>query len=101
VCAEPAVPIEVRLYDQLFTVPDLSSIPEGKTYLDYLNPDSLKTIPTAMAESSLSEADPGLRYQFLRLGYFTLDKDSAAVKMIFNRICGLRDNWVKQMQKSN
>jgi len=101
VCAETAVPIEVRLYDQLFTVPDLSSIPEGKTYLDYLNPDSLKTIPTAMAESSLSEADPSLRYQFLRLGYFTLDKDSAAVKMIFNRICGLRDNWVKQMQKSN
>lgn len=101
VCAETAIEVETRLYEHLFTVSDLSTIPEDKTYLDYLNPDSLKTITNAKAESSLADASPDNRYQFLRLGYFTLDKDSTTGKLIFNRICGLRDTWQKQMQKSN
>ena len=101
VCAETAIEVETRLYEHLFTVSDLSTIPEDKTYLDYLNPDSLKTISNAKAESSLADASPDNRYQFLRLGYFTLDKDSTTGKLIFNRICGLRDTWQKQMQKSN
>lgn len=101
VCAETAIDVETRLYEHLFTVSDLSTIPEDKTYLDYLNPDSLKTISNAKAESALADASPDNRYQFLRLGYFTLDKDSTTGKLIFNRICGLRDTWQKQMQKSN
>lgn len=101
VCAESAIEVETRLYEHLFTVSDLSTIPEDKTYLDYLNPDSLKTISNAKAESALADASPDNRYQFLRLGYFTLDKDSTTGKLIFNRICGLRDTWQKQMQKSN
>lgn len=101
VCAETAIEVETRLYEHLFTVSDLSTIPEDKTYLDYLNPDSLKTISNAKAESALADASPDNRYQFLRLGYFTLDKDSTTGKLIFNRICGLRDTWQKQMQKSN
>ncbi|MCB5254809.1 MAG: glutamine--tRNA ligase/YqeY domain fusion protein [Candidatus Cloacimonadaceae bacterium] len=93
-----AIPIQVRLYDHLFTIPDLSDIPEDKSYLDYLNPDSLTINDTALGESSLAEAAPGEKYQFLRLGYFSVDPDTTKDKIVFNRISTLRDSWAKKQR---
>ncbi|MDD4277165.1 MAG: glutamine--tRNA ligase, partial [Candidatus Cloacimonetes bacterium] len=99
VCAENAVPIQVRLYDHLFSIPDLSDIPEGKSHLDYINPESLTINDHALGESSLAEVAPGERFQFLRLGYFAVDPDTTKDKIVFNRISALRDSWAKK-QKS-
>lgn len=88
-----AQPIEVRLYDKLFTIPDLSEIPEGKSYKDYLNPDSLKVNRHAVAEAAIAGTKPGERYQFLRHGYFCADQDSTPGHPVFNRITSLRDSW--------
>jgi len=93
VSAPHAVPVEVRLYDKLFTISDLAEIPESKTYKDYLNPESLKVRHNAMAEASLAHATPGSRYQFLRLGYFAVDPDTTADQVVFNRVTTLRDSW--------
>ncbi len=94
VSAEHAVPVEVRLYDRLFRIPDPGSISEN--YMEYLNPGSLEILPVCYAESSLKYAAPGSRYQFERLGYFCVDaKDSAPGKPVFNRIVALRDSWGK------
>lgn len=89
-----ATDVEVRLYDRLFTVenPDVSE--GGKTFLDYINPESLKTI-TAKVEPVLMEASVGDRVQFERLGYFCVDPDSEPGKPIFNRVVSLKDAWVK------
>ncbi|MCB5261272.1 MAG: glutamine--tRNA ligase/YqeY domain fusion protein [Candidatus Cloacimonetes bacterium] len=95
-----AVPIQVRLYDHLFTIPDLSDIPEGKSYLDYINPQSLKINELAVAESSLAEAASGEKYQFLRLGYFAVDPDTTKDKIVFNRISTLRDSWAKKQKNT-
>ncbi|WP_040396516.1 glutamine--tRNA ligase/YqeY domain fusion protein [Cesiribacter andamanensis] len=96
VSAGQALPIEVRLYDRLFTLEDVSEA-EGD-FKEHLNPDSLQVIPTAWAEPALKTAGLDERYQFLRKGYFTLDKDSTADKIIFNRTVGLRDMWAKKGQ---
>jgi glutaminyl-tRNA synthetase len=88
-----AVPVEVRLYDRLFKVENLGEA-EGD-FKDYLNPESLQVLPAVYAEPSVKEAKPGEGYQFLRKGYFTLDKDSSAQKMIFNRTVTLKDMWAK------
>lgn len=94
VSAKHSVPAEVRLYDRLFRIPDPGSISDD--YLDYLNPDSIKVLPTCCVEASLRYAAPGNRYQFERIGYFCLDtKDSAPGKPVFNRIVSLRDTWSK------
>ncbi len=93
VSAEHAQPIEVRLYDKLFTIPDLGEIPEGKNYKDYLNPDSLIVNKHAVAEAAIAATKPGERYQFLRHGYFCADKDSSTGHPVFNRITSLRDSW--------
>ncbi len=94
VSAKHSVPAEVRLYDRLFRIPDPGSISDD--YLDYLNPDSIKVLPTCCVEASLRYATPGNRYQFERIGYFCLDtKDSAPGKPVFNRIVSLRDTWSK------
>jgi glutaminyl-tRNA synthetase len=94
VSAQHAVPVEVRLYDRLFRIPDPGSITEN--YIEYLNPDSLETLALCYAESSLREAESGNRYQFERLGYFCVDvKDSAPGRPVFNRIVALRDPWGK------
>jgi len=96
VSAAHAVPAEVRLYDRLFTVPEPDADGDFKTHL---NPHSLEVI-TAQCEPSLKDASPDLRYQFERLAYFALDKDSAPGKLVFNRTITLKDNWAKEAQKA-
>jgi glutaminyl-tRNA synthetase len=95
VSAAHAVPVEVRLYDRLFSVDDPEGAPEGKTFLDYLNPHSLEVLPGALAEPSLAGAAPGTRVQFERLGYFCVDTDSRPGALVFNRTVSLRDAWAK------
>jgi len=95
VSAAHAVPVEVRLYDRLFSVEDPESAPEGKTFLDYLNPHSLEVLRDVQAEPSLGEAAVGTRVQFERLGYFCVDGDSAPGALVFNRTVSLRDAWAK------
>ena len=97
VSAPQALPIEIRLYDRLFVHEDVADA-EGD-FKEHLNPDSLQVIPTAYAEPALKEATLDQRYQFLRKGYFTLDLDSTADKMVFNRTVGLRDMWAKESKK--
>src|SRR5579872_4680978 len=93
-----AVTVEVRLYDRLFRVEDPAN--EEGDFKEYINPDSLRVAPAAYAEPELLHAKFDERYQFLRKGYFYLDKDSSEEKMIFNRTTTLRDNWVKEQKKS-
>ncbi|WP_297447588.1 glutamine--tRNA ligase/YqeY domain fusion protein [uncultured Alistipes sp.] len=93
-----AVPAEVRLFDRLFTRESLDDLEEGKTFVDYLNPDSLRTV-TGYLEPSLGEAAVGERFQFERLGYFCKDKDSSADKPVFNRTVTLKDSWAKMASK--
>lgn len=91
-----AIKTEVRLYDRLFN----ADAPDGhkdKDFLEFLNPDSLQIIE-AYAEPSLQSAQPGDRFQFQRMGYFCVDKDSSKEKLIFNKTVGLRDAWAKQSQ---
>ncbi len=95
VSAQHAVPVEVRLYDRLFSVPYPEADKEGRDYKAFLNPDSLQVI-TAMAEPSLAQAQPGERYQFERQGYFCVDtRDSEPGKPVFNRTITLKDTWAK------
>lgn len=93
VSAKYAIPVEVRLYDYLLT--DEGEAEDGKDFLASLNPKSLETLAGCMVEPSLAWTAPGTRYQFLRQGYFSVDRDSAKGKLIFNRIVGLRDSWAK------
>ena len=98
VSAADAIPVEVRLYDRLFTVENPNEAPEGKDFTAYLNPNSLEVVE-GRAEPSLASAKPGDRYQFERLGYFCVDPDSTPGKPVFNRTVGLRDEWAK-LQKA-
>ena len=98
--APTAVPVEVRLYETLFSKEDMGDIEEGKDYTDYLNPNSL-SIAKAVAEPAILEAKPGVGYQFLRTGYFTPDsKDFSADNPVFNRTVTLKDSWAKIEKKS-
>jgi glutaminyl-tRNA synthetase len=92
-----AVPVRVNLYDRLFRVENPSA--EDGDFKDYLNPDSLKVIPHAMAEQDVANATQEDRYQFIRLGYFAPDKDSAPGQLIFNRTVTLKDSWAKELKK--
>lgn len=94
---QTAVPVEVRLYDRLFNVEDMSSLDDD--FRNHLNPDSLKALPTVYAEPEIAKAKLGEHFQFLRMGYFTLDTDSTAGKLIFNRATTLRDMWAKEVKK--
>jgi glutaminyl-tRNA synthetase len=85
---------EVRLYDRLFRVEDPSN--EEGDFKEYLNPGSLQIISKAYIEADLAKAIPGKGYQFIRKGYFTLDKHSTAGKLVFNRTVTLKDGWVKK-----
>jgi glutaminyl-tRNA synthetase len=93
VSAKHAVNVELRLYDRLFQVENPSN--EEGDFKDYINPHSLDVI-NAFAEPGLLNASAGERYQFLRKGYFYLDKDSQKGKLIFNRTATLRDDWAKK-----
>jgi len=95
VSADHAIPGEVRLYDRLFAVPDPENVPEGKTFLDHLNPASLDVLRDCRLEPGLASAAPGLRVQFERLGYFCVDADSRPDALVFNRTVSLRDTWAK------
>jgi len=101
VSAAHAVDAEVRLYDRLFTEAEPEK--DGRDFKSVLNPRSLEVI-TAKLEPSLKDAKPELRYQFERIGYFTLDKDSSLVtghsSLIFNRTITLKDTWAKEAHKS-
>jgi len=95
VSAPHAKTAEVRLYDRLFQVENPAAEEDFKATL---NPDSLKVID-AYIEPDLLHATPGKGYQFIRMGYFTLDKLSGADKLVFNRTVSLRDNWAKAAGK--
>jgi glutaminyl-tRNA synthetase len=101
VSAAHAVDAEVRLYDRLFTEAEPEK--DGRDFKSVLNPNSLEVI-TAKCEPSLKDAKPELRYQFERLGYFTLDKDSQHstnnTQPIFNRTITLKDTWARETQKA-
>ncbi len=99
VSASQAITAEVRLYDRLFLGETPEDVPEGKTFLDNLNPNSLETIH-AKLEPSLADAAGGSHFQFERMGYFFSDPvDSKPGKPIFNRTVGLRDTWAKIQAK--
>jgi glutaminyl-tRNA synthetase len=86
---------EVRLYDRLFSVEDPEG-EEGKDFLEFLNPDSLKILNNCKLEPSLKNASPGDTFQFERIGYFCVDtKYSRKFSPVFNRIVTLRDSWAK------
>ncbi|MBP6961805.1 MAG: glutamine--tRNA ligase/YqeY domain fusion protein [Thermotogae bacterium] len=100
VSAAHAVKAEVRLYDKLFTLRDMNMMEAGKSYKDYLNPDSCVIIQNALAEPMLSDVAPGTSYQFLRQGYFGADQDSRNGKPVFNRTVTLKDSWAKIQDKA-
>ncbi|HIZ15263.1 MAG TPA: glutamine--tRNA ligase/YqeY domain fusion protein [Candidatus Tidjanibacter faecipullorum] len=89
---------EVRLYSTLFTKEDPNDIEEGKTFLDYLNPESM-VIGRAFIEPALQNAQSGDKFQFERIGYFCVDPDSKPGKMVFNRTVSLKDTWAKIADK--
>jgi glutaminyl-tRNA synthetase len=96
VSAGQAVDAEVRLYDRLFTKPNPDEKVDGKTFKDFLNPDSLKKLTGCKLEPSLAQAAPGDFFQFERLGYFCVDTESKApAALVFNRTVTLRDTWAK------
>lgn len=98
VSAKHAVNAELRLFDTLFIQENPDDIEEGKTFMDYINPDSLRVVNSYL-EPSLVEANQGDKFQFERVGYFCLDKDSTPEKQIFNRTVGLKDSWAKMQNK--
>lgn len=98
VSIDQAVPAEIRLYDRLFTDENPDSHKE-KDFLDFINPDSLKVI-TGYVEPGLKNANPGERFQFQRIGYFCVDPDTTAEKLVFNRTVGLRDSWAKIQERN-
>ncbi len=100
VSARHALSAEVRIYDKLYTNPNPSDVPEGGSYLDNLNPNSLEIISGAKLEPSLANAKIEDRYQFERVGYFCLDPDSAPGKLVFNRTLPLKDSWAKIEKKA-
>ena len=89
-----AAKAEVRLYDRLFSIENPSA--SEKDFRELLNPDSLKVIEGCIVERSLASAKPLEHFQFLKQGYFTVDKDSTPEKPIFNRTVSLKDNWAKK-----
>ncbi len=100
VSAQHSVDAEIRLYDNLFSVLNPSEEKEGVEFTDYISEDSLEILKNAKVEPSLVNAEPGSKYQFLRMGYFCADsvlsKDGAPV---FNRTVGLKDTWAKVAAK--
>ena len=100
VSAKHAVTAEVRLYDKLFTKADPGDVPEGGSFLDNLNPQSLEVIADARLEPSLATAKPGERIQFERIGYFCVDQDSHPGALVFNRTLPLKDTWAKIEKKA-
>jgi glutaminyl-tRNA synthetase len=100
VSAAHAISAEIRLYDKLFTKADPYDLEEGQDVLDNLNPNSLEILTGAKLEPSLANAKLEDRFQFERVGYFCLDPDSSAGKLVFNRTLALKDSWAKIEKKA-
>ena len=84
---------DIMLYDHLFTLENVDDMPEGKTYNDYLNPDSAIKLEGCYVEAALADAAPGERFQFVRNGYYVKDTKN---ENTFNRIVGLKDSFPKK-----
>lgn len=93
-----AKPAEVRLYNTLFTDPEPLSDPD-RDFMELLNPESMVVLENAFVEPRLLEVKPGDRFQFMRKGYFCVDKDSTAARPVFNLTTTLKDTWAKQKKK--
>jgi len=100
VSAAHAISAEIRLYDKLFSKPDPNDFAEGGSVLDNLNPNSLQVLMGAKLEPSLANAKLEDRYQFERVGYFCLDRDTTAGNLVFNRTLPLKDSWGKIEKKA-
>ena len=100
VSAPHAISAEIRIYEKLFTRANPGDLAEGESFLDILNPNSLEILAGAKLEPSLSNAKLEDRFQFERVGYFCLDPDSTADKLVFNRTLPLKDSWAKIEKKS-
>jgi glutaminyl-tRNA synthetase len=98
VSAVHALRAEIRLYDRLFNQEEPGSTEADLK--DLINPESLVVIPDAVIEPSLAKAERGKSYQFIRKGYFCLDKDSSPDRLVFNRTVGLKDAWAKEVKKA-
>ncbi|MFV0501882.1 MAG: glutamine--tRNA ligase/YqeY domain fusion protein [Bacteroidales bacterium] len=94
--AKNCIDCQVRLFDRLFISENPEKTQEGKTFLDNLNPDSLRIIENAKTEAELINSPKDRKYQFERLGYFVQDYNSKPEKLIFNRISTLKDSWKKE-----
>ena len=94
VSAAHALEAEVRLYNPLLK-DDLSSVPQAQDWTAYLNPQSLERLTGCLVEPSLKSAGPGTRFQFERLGYFSVDPDSTPDQLVFNRTVSLKDAWAR------
>ncbi|WP_207429233.1 glutamine--tRNA ligase/YqeY domain fusion protein [Pedobacter sp. SYSU D00535] len=92
-----AATAEVRVYDRLFRSEDPAG--EDRDFKELINPESLQIIPKVFMEPDLATAQPGRGYQFIRKGYFTLDKDSTTENLVFNRTVTLKDTWAKEVKK--
>ncbi|MBN1408290.1 MAG: glutamine--tRNA ligase/YqeY domain fusion protein [Calditrichaceae bacterium] len=99
VSVQHAVKAEVRLYEHLFVKEFPEDNPDGTTFIEQINPESLIILKDCMVEPGLKTAKLGDRYQFLRNGYFCLDPDSIEDKLVFNRTTSLRDSWAKIEKK--
>ena len=99
VSATHALRAEVRLYDHLFAKERPEDTADGEDFKSNLNPESLTTLSDCMIEPSLKDANTLDRFQFERLGYFCLDRETAKEKMVFNRTVTLRDTWAKIQKK--
>ena len=98
VSANHAVDAEVRIYDHLFSTEDPDDVPDGGTFIENLNPESLVVLKSCKLEQGLDKAKPGERFQFLRQGYFCVDPDSTPEAPVFNRTVPLRDTWSRMDQ---
>ena len=94
VSASHSINGEIRLYNHLFSIENPEE--DNNNFIKNLNPNSLQIIPSAKLEPGLKKIDKSNYYQFLRNGYFYLDKNSKSNKIIFNRIIELKDNWSKK-----
>jgi len=99
VSAAHAINAEVRLYDHLFLKSNPEEVADGIDFQSNINPNSLEILKACKLEPSLAQATPGSRYQFERLGYFSVDTDSSEKNLVCNRTVTLRDTWAKIEKK--
>ena len=91
--AENSSKATLMLYDKLFTIENLGDMPEGKTYNDYLNPESLQKVENALIEKCVEDSQAGDKFQFVRNGYYCKDSKH---ENTYNRIVGLKDSFPKK-----